>query len=245
MRVDKDDRYVSEQPKKDSTPSLKLPTFLHEFSKTKLIIVSLAIVIILLLLSLTIFRSNPNKEPTPLTPPAVNGVSSTDVNSNDPQINEQNVVNENTQTETSSSTTDSQSGVTPINRPPEVEASSGTIDGQNSNSTPIIPNETNSTINTQHVENTRTNLENDHYTIQLSASSSAENLKKFVKQHKIVNYQIYETKRNNQPWFILIQGNYPSSNEAKKAIKSLPKELQKDKPWVRPGATINKEKIIK
>lgn len=282
MRVDKDDRYVSEQPKKDATPSLKIPSFLQEYSKTKIIIVSLAIMIVLLLLSLIIFRSNPNKGPTPLTPTVVNGEpSTTNTNSNGTNTNEQNVANNNTEIASSNSNENSQNEFTPNltsdDSPDKVEVSNGSINEQNSNNihseasiTPNDVNSTNNSTNTQNLETNQTqintihpgknvvnhnrhnssltddvNIENDHYSIQLSASSSMENLKKFAKLHKITNYQIYETKRNNSPWFILIHGNYSSANEAKRAIKSLPSALQKDKPWVKPGTTINKEKAVK
>lgn len=279
MRVDKDDRYVSEPTKKDTTPSIKLPNFLLELSKTKLIILSLAIVIILLLLSLIIFRSPHKNEPRLLTPPVVNDVSSTDINSNDATINptnQQNVTSNNAQSESSNSFADSQNNF-PSNQSTTIQESSEFVNEATNTTikqpvTPdvIAPNATTNSMNHHQPENSqrkinknlpekkeihlkeeKTNsarknqLKNDHYAIQLSASTSAENLKKFVQQNNITDYQIYETKRNDKQWFILIKGNYSSSDEAKNAIKSLPSALQKSNPWVKSGATINKEKVTK
>ncbi len=65
MRVDKDDRYISEQPNKDSMLPLKWPDFLQNYPKKKLIICGLIILIIFLLLSLIIFRPSQTSEPTP------------------------------------------------------------------------------------------------------------------------------------------------------------------------------------
>ncbi|MBX9334200.1 SPOR domain-containing protein, partial [Serratia marcescens] len=37
-----------------------------------------------------------------------------------------------------------------------------------------------------------------------------------------------------KPWYVLVSGNYASSAEAKRAIASLPADVQAKKPWVRP-----------
>lgn len=88
-------------------------------------------------------------------------------------------------------------------------------------------------------------IKNNQFSVQLSASTSVEGLKKFAKKHNLTNYEIYQTNRNGVKWFILIEGTYDSADEARKAIKSLPNALKKDKPWVKSGATINKEKSAK
>jgi Uncharacterized protein conserved in bacteria len=255
MRVDKDDRYIAEQSNKDSTPSLKLPSFVNNFPKRKLIILGLAIVIIFLLLSLILYRSPQKKEPTSLTPPIVNDVASTDVNNN-------------AQNDSYASLTDSQV-ISILNQPSKMEENIEIIDNattygdkqsvSSAMNSSTVSSENNITKANQNADETnsinpkvtdnnlipKVNIKNDHYTIQLSASASAENLRKFAKQNSITDYKIYETKLNNSPWFVLIKGDYSSTNEAIKALKSLPHTLQKDKPWVKSGATINKEKAIK
>lgn len=88
-------------------------------------------------------------------------------------------------------------------------------------------------------------IDKSHYTIQLSGSSSLENLMAYAKQNQITNFQIYETRRDNKPWFNLIKGNYPSADDAKAAIKGLPDAVQKNKPWIKSGAAVQKEKQLR
>ncbi|VTR61935.1 Uncharacterized protein conserved in bacteria [Serratia fonticola] len=40
---------------------------------------------------------------------------------------------------------------------------------------------------------------------------------------------VYETKRDGKPWYVLVSGNYASSAEAKRAIATLPAEVQAKK----------------
>ncbi|WP_392566193.1 SPOR domain-containing protein [Utexia brackfieldae] len=86
-------------------------------------------------------------------------------------------------------------------------------------------------------------IEVDHYTIQLSGSSTLQSLLNFAKKHNLTNYQIYETKRNKQAWFVLIKGNYPTKSDAQAALKALPAELKIDKPWVKIGESVRKDKL--
>ncbi|NUF50302.1 SPOR domain-containing protein [Gilliamella sp. ESL0250] len=276
MRVDKDDRYISEQPSKDSTLSLKLPNLFKDFPKKKLIIFCLAIVM-LLLLSLIIFHSARKKEATPLTPPEVNGVTSTEetnnvgISENQTRIadsieevlsdNALNQANMQQPLESDDETNDSlTSSANNQNRGYRVNGHSATIlnsrANTNKSSNTNITQSTNTKKNS-HNKNSASRkdensdlgknikIKNDRYVIQLSASKSVEGLKKFVKQNNITDYHIYETKHKDGSWFILIKGNYSSVDEAHKAIKALPSALQKDKPWVKSGATINKEKASK
>ncbi|MWP46219.1 SPOR domain-containing protein [Gilliamella sp. Pas-s27] len=264
MRVDKEDRYTTEQPNKGAILSSKLPKLLQDCSKKKQIILVLAVAAILLLLGLALFHSSNKNKPTPLTPPEINGVDGSQLPTNDSTIHGQNDISINTnQTGSEQNTVSNTQGNQPNNQqqpdvtsnqvtpltPPNINSVTDSVktstnkDNLDKNSinkkTPSHkPNENVSSSN-------NLKLSNNSYTIQLTASKSSDGLKKYVNQHKITNYQIYETKRNNEKWYILIKGNYSSSEEAHKAIKSLPSALQKDKPWVKSGATINKEKAAK
>lgn len=281
MRVDKDDRYVSEQPKKTSAPSFQLPSFLEGFSKTKLIILALAMVIILLLLILIIFRSSHKSEPELLTPPTVGNASAIDdPNGIGGESNLQNTPEPQTiapapisGTPTESTQNRNSSMQERVEIPGDVTDELNSVNLKPKAVTPTTQPKTNTTNSAVHsnatepakikpqtktpvkvtpahtVNNTNsstpTKIANDRFVIQLNASSSSESLKSFAKQNQLTNYQIYETKRNSKPWFVLIKGNYASSNEAKEAIKSLPTALQKSSPWIKSGATINKEKAEK
>lgn len=85
-------------------------------------------------------------------------------------------------------------------------------------------------------------IENNHYTIQLSGSSTKKNLLKYIKEHKIQNYQIYETKRKDDTWFVVLKGDYPTLGDAKSALNALPNKLKNDKPWIRKGKSIHNDK---
>ena len=273
MRVDKDDRYIPEQSNKSSTPSLSITNFFQHYSKKKLIIMGLTIVIIVLLVSTMLFRSSKPKTPTPLTPPEVSGVSTTQ--EPEPTITTQanDVATDTTQGQ-ASSTVPTPMAPAPITDVNEQQNSSELTDnnGRGTNTQPLPESKPESQIdhNTRQGNNSSHNsvdsrptssnkvesktnnnltkidkIKSNQFSIQLSASTSLEGLKKLVKEHNLTNYQIYETKKNNAKWFILVNGTYDSAAEAKKAIKSLPDALQKDKPWVKSGATINKEKSAK
>ncbi|REF26588.1 DamX protein [Xenorhabdus cabanillasii] len=73
----------------------------------------------------------------------------------------------------------------------------------------------------------------NRFTLQLSSASRSDTLLAFAKKNNLANYKVYETKRNDKTWFILIYGSYNSASEAKKAISSLPTDIQTQKPWVR------------
>lgn len=73
-----------------------------------------------------------------------------------------------------------------------------------------------------------------HFTLQLSGASQSNSLNAFAHQQGLKNYTVYQTERDGKPWFVLVSGNYASSAEAKRAIASLPADVQAKKPWVKP-----------
>jgi DamX protein len=87
------------------------------------------------------------------------------------------------------------------------------------------------------------NLDTKHYTIQLIGSSSLPSILDFAKKNRVTNYQIYETRRYDKIWFVLIKGNYPTKGDALEALNALPDELKTNGPWVRMGEAILKDKL--
>lgn len=73
-----------------------------------------------------------------------------------------------------------------------------------------------------------------HFTLQLSGASQSNSLNSFARQQGLKNYTVYQTERDGKPWFVLVSGNYASSADAKRAIASLPADVQAKKPWVKP-----------
>jgi DamX protein len=259
MRVDKDDRYILEKSNKSSTPSFDISTLFQQSPKKEVIIMGVAFVIIALLLCSLIFCSSKQKRPTPLTPPEVSDVPTTQLpdsvinnRSNDGVIN--------TPENQISESTNNTAIPVAINDANKQQDTSGMIDtkDRSRNSSPVLganestnkpinldKSDLNKNINANNNSTSVAKIKSNQYAIQLSSSSSVDGLKKLAKKHELTNYQVYETKRNDGKWYILVKGTYDSADEARKAIKSLPSELQKNKPWVKSGATINKEKSAK
>ncbi|CCJ92608.1 DamX, an inner membrane protein involved in bile resistance [Cronobacter malonaticus 681] len=73
-----------------------------------------------------------------------------------------------------------------------------------------------------------------HYTLQLSSSSNYNNLNAWAKKENLKNYVVYQTTRNGQPWYVLVSGVYGSKDEAKRAVSSLPADVQAKNPWAKP-----------
>ena len=81
---------------------------------------------------------------------------------------------------------------------------------------------------------TTTAAPSGHYTLQLSSSSNYDNLNNWAKKEKLDKYVVYETSRNGQPWYVLVSGIYASKDEAKRAVTSLPADVQAKNPWAKP-----------
>lgn len=73
-----------------------------------------------------------------------------------------------------------------------------------------------------------------HYTLQLSSSSNYDNLNGWAKKENLKNYVVYETTRNGQPWYVLVTGMYASKEDAKRAVSTLPVDVQAKNPWAKP-----------
>lgn len=237
IRIDKEDRYFSEK-KQNVSASPKSKSLL---SKKKLII--LILVLFILLLSFVIFK------PTRQEPPVTNAIeqktnSQTTNNSNEyqtllpPSISrdatqtQQETLQDKERIEIPGEITDLLSQKIDQINEQESKQSSIALEGQHTN--------TNQKLKELPLAKT---IEDNHYTIQITASSSLESIMAFVKLHKLTNYQIYETQRDEKPWFVLIKGNYPTRDDAKEAIKSLSQDLQKNTPWIKSGIAVNKEKL--
>ncbi|MBJ7222965.1 MULTISPECIES: SPOR domain-containing protein [unclassified Brenneria] len=73
-----------------------------------------------------------------------------------------------------------------------------------------------------------------HFTLQLSSASRSDTLQAYAKQHNLTHSWVYETKRDGKPWYVLVSGVYASSSEARRAVATLPADVQAKKPWVKP-----------
>ncbi|MCI1899108.1 MAG: cell division protein DamX [Enterobacter sp.] len=74
----------------------------------------------------------------------------------------------------------------------------------------------------------------NNYTLQLSSSSNYDNLNNWAKKSNLKNYVVYQSTRNGQPWYVLVSGVYASKDEAKRAVSTLPADVQAKNPWAKP-----------
>lgn len=79
------------------------------------------------------------------------------------------------------------------------------------------------------------------YTLQLMAGRNQAVLAALAARHALNPAWIYPRTINGQPWFVLVQGDYASADQARGAISGLASELQAAKPWPKPFAQVQKE----
>lgn len=80
-----------------------------------------------------------------------------------------------------------------------------------------------------------------HYTLQLLGASKVAGIEQFITNNKLQNQAYYyRTMYKNQPWYILVFGNYPTRIQAKAAVTNLPAPVRALHPWVRDFASIKK-----
>lgn len=80
------------------------------------------------------------------------------------------------------------------------------------------------------------------YALQLTASSERAAVLNYALKHSPGDrFWIYQTAHDGKPWFVLVQGDYASSVQAKAAVASLPAALQAGHPWPKSFAQIQKE----
>ena len=97
------------------------------------------------------------------------------------------------------------------------------------------------TASASHVAPAQQGTPGGSYTLQLSSASRSDTLKAWAKQQNLSNYHVYQTTRNGQPWYVLVSGSYATPAEAKRAVASLPADVQAKKPWVKPVSQVKKE----
>ena len=83
------------------------------------------------------------------------------------------------------------------------------------------------------------NQPNKHFTIQLIATGNESAMQRFITEHNLSESAVYyQTRRNDNDWFTLIQGSFASLSLAKIAIQELGSSLQTTKPWIKPISDI-------
>jgi hypothetical protein len=81
-----------------------------------------------------------------------------------------------------------------------------------------------------------------HYTIQLARSKDIDWILALASEKELEHTLVqYSTLSNEQEWFVLIYGSFPSRDEANKALKKLPKSFEKWSPWVKRFKDVQKQ----
>ncbi len=81
-----------------------------------------------------------------------------------------------------------------------------------------------------------------HYTLQLTAGPDLAALKRAASQFSLPQTSwIYQTEHQGKPWFVLIQGDYATSAQAKAAVATLPAQVKRGAPWPKSFAQVQKE----
>jgi len=74
----------------------------------------------------------------------------------------------------------------------------------------------------------------DFFTLQLIGSTKKSSAEQFIKQHNLQNdAYVFSTTRKGKPWYSVIYKSFARRKEAVSAANSLPKSLNKIKPWIR------------
>ncbi|MGY3941611.1 SPOR domain-containing protein [Aeromonas tecta] len=82
----------------------------------------------------------------------------------------------------------------------------------------------------------------NHYSIQLMGASNTQAVDKFVAENGLAGkIWVYKTRFRGSPWYVVIQGDYANSTQAKAAIRKLSPALLKGQPWPKSFAQIQKE----
>jgi septal ring-binding cell division protein DamX len=78
------------------------------------------------------------------------------------------------------------------------------------------------------------------YTLQLIAGQSEAAVKDFIRRHDLAGEAVfYQTRRDRQPWYVVVTGDYPTREAALAARQSLPATLREQSPWPRPFSDIH------
>ncbi len=84
-----------------------------------------------------------------------------------------------------------------------------------------------------------------HYTIQLMGDRHADRLHVFVrKQRPATPLASIRVKSKGKPWFLLVEGDYASEEEAIAAIKALPREVKGGGAWPRVFASLQDQMVV-
>ena len=80
------------------------------------------------------------------------------------------------------------------------------------------------------------------YTVQIVGSHSETNVQRFIEEQLVSSQRGYfETRFQEEPWFVVVLGQFENHSDATKAIEELPGPLRSLQPWIRSIADIQSD----
>ena len=74
----------------------------------------------------------------------------------------------------------------------------------------------------------------ENFTVQIMGSRSEDNVKQFVASELgALNHGYFESRYQEQPWFVVVMGNFVSREAATRALGDLPGDIRELNPWIR------------
>ena len=81
-----------------------------------------------------------------------------------------------------------------------------------------------------------------NYTFQIAGLTRESQLEQYLKENQLAeNIWTYQTQRNNKPWYVVLYGSFTTVEQANLAKAKLPATVQKDKPWLKRFAQIQRD----
>lgn len=81
-----------------------------------------------------------------------------------------------------------------------------------------------------------------HFSVQLMGASNLKAVEAFVSAHQLGGkVWVYQTQFRGSPWYVVLQGDHASLEQARAAIRTLPPALLKEQPWPKSFAQVKKE----
>lgn len=81
----------------------------------------------------------------------------------------------------------------------------------------------------------------DTVAIQLGVFSQEAAAKKFLQQYSSLNLQLYKRQQQGKTQFVVVSASYVNGGAARQQVKTLPEELRRQTPFVKPLSDIQRE----
>ena len=88
-------------------------------------------------------------------------------------------------------------------------------------------------------EQTILNMPSNHYTIQLVGSRNKNRVTEFASEHGLTEIaRMFSVNDQGEPWYMLVMGDYQTSEQAEQALQALPVRFRGQSPWIRRFAAV-------